>query len=41
MLILGFGRKINGYRASNNRLAQSWQLVAGSGVVRNLRDMDF
>ncbi|WP_289059963.1 hypothetical protein [uncultured Bacteroides sp.] len=38
MLILGFGRKVNGHYASNDGLAQSWQLVAGSGVIRRPRD---
>ena len=34
MLILGFGCKINGPCSSDNGLAQSWLLVAGSGVFR-------
>ena len=29
MLILGFGCKVNGHCASDNGLAQSWQLVEG------------
>ena len=38
MLILDFGRKVNEHYASNDGLAQSWQLVAGSGVIRRPRE---